>query len=336
MNFIEPTIEIWNQDYSGDTDNIIKNLYKQIELAGRTCYKSENNITDDSYKKFIKMLNSNKHYAMFEHGTIYLTIHILKEDKYYDVCRKEDIVLFFINNEYSRVTELGNGKTFSTTYYITTNYRVIAENPYINITNGNLYKKEQSNLFEVIKEYITAPTLHDRRITIHMTTDIGVTREANRHRSNSMAEQSTRYCNYSKEKFGNGLNIALNSDIESEDQISNHIDKCNSFEDICNYIGNNKEISADDFGIIDTWLFANMTAEWSYMRLLKLGWKPQQARRVLPLDTVSELVHTAYIDDWKHFIDLRSIGTTGQPHPDMKIIGDRIRTEIKENDCITH
>lgn len=336
MNFIKPTIEIWNQDYSGDTDNIIKNLYKQIELAGRTCYKSENNITDDSYKKFINMLNSNKHYAMFEHGTIYLTIPILKEDKYYDICRKEDIVLFFTYNEYSRVTELRNEKTFLSTYYITTNYRVIAENPYINITNGNLYKKEQSNLFEVIKEYITAPTLHDRRITIHMTTDIGVTREANRHRSNSMAEQSTRYCNYSKEKFGNGLNIALNSDIKSEDQISNHIDRWNSFEDICKYIGSNKEISEDDFGIIDTWLFANMTTEWSYMRLLKLGWKPQQARRVLPLDTVSELVHTAYIDDWKHFIDLRSIGTTGKPHPDMKIIGDLMRKEIKDNDCATY
>ena len=325
MKLIHSNYEILEQ---GDG---IDGIYQQIELAGRTCYKSENNITDDSYKKFIKMLNSNKHYGMFEHGTIYLTIPILEEENYYNVLRKEDIVSFFMYNEYSRVNEIKHEK-FLSTYYITTNYRVIAENPHINITNNSLYKKEKSDLFEVIKEYMVAPTLHDRRTTIHMTTDIGVTREANRHRSNSMAEQSTRYCNYSKDKFGNGINVALNSDIKSEEQITSCLNKWNNFEDMCRYVGNTKEISKDTFGIIDTWLFTNMASEWSYMRLLELGWKPQQARRVLPLDTVSELVHTAYIDDWKHFIDLRSIGTTGQPHPDMKIIGDLIRDEIKKND----
>ena len=63
---------------------------------------------------------------------------------------------------------------------------------------------------------------------------------------------------------------------------------------------------------------------------MKLGWKPQQARTVLPLDTHSELIHTAFLSDWAHFIDLRSNGTTGEPHPDMKKVADMLKNEFIE------
>ena len=86
------------------------------------------------------------------------------------------------------------------------------------------------------------------------------------------------------------------------------------------------------WGVVKTWIFGNMATEFSYMNLLKMGWTPQQARRVLPLDLHTELVHTAYEDDWQHFIDLRSIGTTGKPHPDMKLIGDMINEKINNRE----
>lgn len=84
------------------------------------------------------------------------------------------------------------------------------------------------------------------------------------------------------------------------------------------------------FEIIDYWLFANLACEWSYMNLLKKGWKPQQARRVLPLDLHTELVHTAFISDWKNFINLRYKGTTGSPHPDMLLISTPLFENLKE------
>ena len=54
------------------------------------------------------------------------------------------------------------------------------------------------------------------------------------------------------------------------------------------------------------------------MSLISSGWKPQQAREVLPLSTATEVVYTAFEDDWRHFFDLRLRGVTGQPHPNAK------------------
>ena len=65
------------------------------------------------------------------------------------------------------------------------------------------------------------------------------------------------------------------------------------------------------------------------MNLISMGKKPQEARVVLPLDINTELVHTAFLKDWKHFFDLRAIGTTGEPHPDAKAIAIPLYDEFK-------
>jgi thymidylate synthase (FAD) len=65
------------------------------------------------------------------------------------------------------------------------------------------------------------------------------------------------------------------------------------------------------------------------MHLIELGCKPQEARVILPLDTNTELVHTAFVSDWKHFFDLRALGTTGAPHPDAKAIAQPLYEEFK-------
>ena len=86
-----------------------------------------------------------------------------------------------------------------------------------------------------------------------------------------------------------------------------------------------EEGSADDY---ENWLFGNIAAERAYMNLIAAGRKPQEARVILPLDTNTELVHTAFVSDWKHFFDLRALGTTGAPHPDAKVLAHPLYDEF--------
>lgn len=254
MKFIKPKVELLIQE------NGLKGIYRQIEKVGRTCYKSENKITENSAKPFVERIVKSKHLSVCEHGTVYLTI--LEKD---------------FDNEsfpYSRV-EYSNG-----IFYITTNYRVLLEN----------------NLTKYLC-YITTPTeYHTQRICLKFTTSIGVSREFNRHRTFSIAEQSTRYCNYSKDKFGGEISYILPSWI---------------FKDELRNLGTAEH----------AYYKALQTAEQQYMSLTtRLGMQPQQAREVLPLSTATEVVYTGFVDDWKHFFDLRYRGTTGAPHPDAKLI----------------
>lgn len=338
MKFINPDIEIIKQQPG------FEGMLKQIEIAGRTCYKSEANITEDSAKKFVDRMIASKHTSMLEHGTLYLDIPLgnLGDDREY--MWKSNIIQIFKKNPYSRVNKykkehnIDDKTTINIDHYaITTNYRVFIEQ--IDWDGFGPMRREKLHGWELglDKEYVLCficepGDYHDKRITIRMTTDRGVSAEANRHRSDSPAEQSTRYCNYSKDKFDNEISIALNSDINDDDvnmELSSlemsHGD--NILKGLCKEIIDDKDCL---WNTVTTWLFSNMVSEFAYMKLLKLDWKPEQARRVLPLDLHTELVHTAYEDDWQHFIDLRSIGTTGKPHPDMKIIGDKIKNAINK------
>ena len=169
MKIQKPQFEIWEQ-IAGEAG-----IYKQIERAGRVCYKSEDHTTDDSAKPFVERMIQSEHFAMLEHGTVYL------------VCNHGELPLY-LTNRFSRCHTV-EGKD-----YITTNMRVLAEN------------KSLSDL-KYLSNYVAGR--HELRITVHFTTQISITREYNRHRANSMAEQSTRYCNYTKNKFGNEITINL-------------------------------------------------------------------------------------------------------------------------------
>ena len=286
MKIQKPQYEIWIQN-PGELG-----IYQQIERAGRVCYKSENNTTEDSAKPFVGRMIEHEHYAMLEHGTVYMT------------CNHGELPLY-ANNKFSHVNTI-DGKD-----YITTNLRVMAE-------NKTLEDLKYRTDFEKGK--------HELRITVHFTTQIAITREYNRHRANSMAEQSTRYCNYTKNKFGSEISINLptwvKGDLETNDE---------KFVELCEDVANEE---TNDWTPIDAWLFANQAAEFAYMKLIAMGCKPQEARVILPLDTNTELVHTAFVNDWKHFFDLRALGTTGAPHPDAKILAEPLYEEFKERGYI--
>ena len=286
MKIQNPQYEIWIQN-PGELG-----IYQQIERAGRVCYKSENNTTEDSAKPFVGRMIEHEHFAMLEHGTVYLT------------CNHGELPLY-ASNKFSHVNTI-DGKD-----YITTNLRVMAE-------NKTLEDLKYRTDFEKGK--------HELRITVHFTTQIAITREYNRHRANSMAEQSTRYCNYTKNKFGGEISINLptwvKGDLETNDE---------KFVELCEDVANEE---TNDWTPIDAWLFANQAAEFAYMKLIAMGCKPQEARVILPLDTNTELVHTAFVSDWKHFFDLRALGTTGAPHPDAKILAEPLYEEFKERGYI--
>ena len=176
--------------------------------------------------------------------------------------------------------------------------------------------------------YMVEPTdKHEKRITVHFTTQISITREFNRHRANSMAEQSTRYCNYTKDKFGS--EITVNTPHWVKQQVSDDINNTllsADFKQLCSQVSSEEAI--ENWTLLDSWLFANLASEFAYMNLIRLGCKPQDARAVLPLDTNTELIHTAFTSDWKHFFNLRALGTTGAPHPDAQQLAQPLYEEF--------
>lgn len=268
MKLIKPSWKILEQE-SG-----IDGIYKAIERAGRTCYKSEDKITENSAKPFVDRMVKSGHGAMLEHGTVYLK-----------VVGDERMSEKYQNNPYSRVIlrypkgDIPNIHCIPT-HYITTNFRVLIEKGWLNDL-----------------KFVCEPTgHHEKRITVRFICDRGVSHEFVRHRVFSFAQESTRYCNYSKDKFGNELTF---------------IEPC-WLEDY-NYEGDT---------YYNGFLVALRAAEANYLNLLKQWedkipdkryktgfrnnpWTPQQARAVLPNALKTELVMTGFINDWKHFFELR-------------------------------
>lgn len=153
-------------------------------------------------------------------------------------------------------------------------------------------------------------------------------------RSNSIAEQSSRYCNYSKDKFNNKISVNIPEWVRLN--IKETTDYCDEFgvdfiiptfkELKDEYAGNCPDLTTDDWTKIDWWFWAHFIAEEAYMNLTRIGCKAEEARVVLPLDTHTEIVHTAFESDWKHFIKLRSAKTA---HPDIRVLSDEIKKIIK-------
>ena len=254
MNLIKPSFEILEQAPG------IQGVKKQIELAGRTCYKSEDKITDDSCEEFVSRMVNSGHGAMLEHGTVYLYLPV-------DDNNFSELVEKYTKNKYTKV----NQKQF-----ITTNYRVLVENEWLDDL-----------------QYLCEPTEHhEKRVTVKFILPISISREFIRHRTASFAEQSTRYCNYSKSKFNGELTFIKPYWYDQYKE---------EFESSCQYY------------------------EDTYMRAIESGLKAQEARELLPLCTKTELVMTAFISDWEHFFQLRCHSTA---HPQARELAIPLKEEF--------
>ena len=190
MKLVRPSFEIWGQPAG------LEGIYKQIERAGRVCYKSEDKITEDSAKSFVDRMIASGHGAMLEHGTVYL--HIPDDDInwnfYYSRYRR---------NPYSKCNcfETLHGKPLMN-LCITTNYRTIIEN----------------NWLDDLK-YLCEPTeYHEKRICVRYTSDIHFYKDITRHRVFSWAIESTRFCNYIKSHFGSSVSFITPIWLKEEEQ----------------------------------------------------------------------------------------------------------------------
>ena len=188
-----------------------RQLYRTIELAGRTCYKSEDKITDDSAAAFVASIVKMGHEAMLEHASV----------------------------------------------------------------------------------------------SVRFTMDRGLSHEIVRHRMAAFAQESTRWCNYSKGKFGNGCTFVLPRDAVLDEQTRKQ--------------GGDAEIAAQNVHkILKEWCAACKDAEEHYMRLLEMGASPEIARGVLPNALKTDIVVTANLREWRHIFKMRAVTTYGRPHPQMK------------------
>ena len=204
MKIIKPTYEF----ITPINENTYNTILKRLEIAGRTCYKSENNITEESAEKFVKMLIKRGHEAMIEHCSF----------------------------------------------------------------------------------------------TVKFIVDRGVSHELTRHRIASFAQESTRYCNYSNDKFGNELTFIrpfyYYNCVEPNRQIEYNI-----------------------------WKESCQVAEDNYFKLLKNGSKPEEARSILPNSLKTEIVMTMNIREWRHFFKLRCDKAA---HPQMREIAIPLLLELQE------
>ena len=320
MKIIEPSVEYWQQGAG------MEGVWNQIARATRVCYQSsirESESSEDFVKRIIlkpTLIEGNlddlehckfdfdkMHGAMLEHGTVYLDIDS-------DLKSLHEL---FVENPYSRVTY--DNSIIKDHFFVTTNMRVIIEN----------------NLFGLLEDWmIDTPTEHyTKRYTFSVITDIGITREFNRHRTFSIAEQSTRYCDLTKDKFGNSLIFPLPSWINKDSLETSEVDNCllsdmsadlnlATTENLNNFKVHNGTENWDD---TDFYIYANLVAQYCYQALRNKGWRPEQARQVLPLGLKTQAVYTAFDDDWQHFIKLRADNVSGKVHPNMKIIADKIK-----------
>ena len=284
-------------------------LYKHIELCGRTAYKSEDKITENSAKEFVDRMVKSKHGAVLEHGTVYLIIPE-REQKRYEYT-------LLICNTYTKAI------LHDRDCYITTNYRVIIEN---DITH--------------MLAYTSKPTeFHEKRYTIKFTTDRGVSHELVRHRKFSFVQESQRYCNYSKDKFGGEITfvkpswfkehqILINADVAQSPDINGAV----FYERPYKAYWINTDADGIDWYKEDFFIHGCQTSEACYKLMLAKGCTPQEARAILPNATKTEVIMTGFASDWRFFFDLRYYGETGKPHPDMELLTGKAREEFIKAD----
>ena len=296
MRLIKPSFEILEQEPG------IQGIYKQIERAGRTCYKSEDHITEDSAEKFVNMIKDRQHTAMLEHGTVYLYIH---KDHAYNVIGDNWVTEQYLSNSYSviNIDSYGN-------YHITTNYRVLYENDWLDDL-----------------KYLCEPTeYHEKRITVKFICDRGVSHEFVRHRVFSFAQESTRYCNYSKDKFGNELTFIEPCWLEDYNYDDNTYNQL--------FIDSLRWAEAHYLDLLKKW--EDKIPDKRYKTGFRNNpWTPQQARTVLPNALKTELVMTGTVEQWKGFFKLRSslYGAIGA-HPQAAELADKLYIQFKEKNYI--
>lgn len=296
-----------------------------IEEAGRTCYKSEDQVgcaTDQdcfiedgrnvcancpqhSSTRFIRSLIKRGHTSVLEHGTISLRIfpqfHRFIPDKYMVVDRFLDEIHVTGNFRSWRNWLMEPTKCVGDEVLRQSVLDVLMENygpAFIDIKWENT--EEPLCRVDIIEpEYEPWPNeKRDRhtRMSIRFVTNRGVSHELVRHRVGSFSQESTRYVKYDGE-----MEFILPVWLEGSEDLTSGVGKL--------------------------WVDSMANAEESYRFLLDQGWRPEQAREVLPNSLKTEIVVTMSLSEWRAFFDQRFFGRTGRPHPQMEDLAGKAFAE---------
>lgn len=318
MKIIEPSVEYVNGNVG------LFDRPKHVELCGRVCYKSEDKITDGSAEKFIAGIIKHGHEAVLEHARITLDLTDYPQTWDWIQSRRVEMNTYDGVADYLTSTDLsssyakivsGNMRAWRnlSAFAVAHEYEIPAAVRRMWIENAPFFPEYVSKIASYIKDTLTdinprpgVPTFNDPALrlrhswyTLRFICDRGVTHEIVRHRPASYCQESTRYCNYSKEGFGGEITVIKPSFFA---------------------------VGSEQY---HAWRDACSNAEVDYFHLLNLGCSPQEARDVLPTSLKTELVMTATAAEWKHFLKLR---TAEAAHPQMREVATWAKGILIEKD----
>lgn len=277
---------------------------EHIEKVGRICYKSEDKITTDSATKFVKGLFDRKHHAMLEHyrfimevsPMIYEPLSQLKL-AHFELTSDNRFVISFNARSLINMVEDSHCEDYGILPMAVSGIRdelighICRAYDCYELFGADRNKTILlSTGVDFIPNSPNAMSPHEWNRhgwrSIHFITERGVTHELVRHREEtSFAQESTRYCNYGKDKFGGEITVI------------------------------DQGFNAHEYSL---WHYACSRAEEAYIGMINHGVSPQMARSVLPTCLKTEIVVTAPIYEWNHIMNLRFHGVTGAPHPMIK------------------
>lgn len=331
IKVVNPNVEVWKQEGYD-----LESIFKHIARCARVCYQSTpKNKDENAYDFLVRTIFKGHDFLGYSKINVKDRFErILAQNSYGDVdltslhlscCEHATVHLKFPTfipsaaamweNVYSH-NKYSKSKNHNGYIYVTTNLRVIIENYAV-------------DTLDFIDETPNCP-YYIPRPTVCFITDIGASRELNRHRVNSVSEESTRYCAYDKGKFGKGITVAKLPwipDVDPNDE--GYCYREGFFND--NEIFDNNIIETqytDNWTAVDWFFYGLQVCDLVYRKTRELGWTAQQAREILPLNTKTQVVHTAFVDDWEHWIALRSNQVSGKVHPMMGELAKQLIQQV--------
>ncbi|MBP3201291.1 MAG: FAD-dependent thymidylate synthase [Lachnospiraceae bacterium] len=277
MELVKPYAKLWN----------LPNDELTVKCA-QLCYASEKPPKD--INAWLEEKWNNGHKSIFRHATYYYAIPIIVcTEKMRDYFKISPYVGYYENNEWVFVSI--NGQTYREVPWFHHLFKYsTSEFGLLGFINN---EEDREGINKILRK------------TVLVQTQISTSRELNRTSPNNICEQSTRYCNFTQDKFDGKVKICEPWWFKDEENaIQNH------------------------------YLRACDISTNVYRELINFGMKPQDARGVLPLDTATKVVYTYRIEEWKHILNLRYYGETGKPHPNAKISANQIREVL--NTCFDY
>ncbi|MFA5731570.1 MAG: FAD-dependent thymidylate synthase [Acidithiobacillus sp.] len=285
-------VKILNSSFKIETDIDGIEILKRIEAIGRTAYQSESKLLNLYNNIFFLEKEGNK--ALIEKNKILIQKEIERSNKLYNI--------------YDRY------------------YQISSQNEVWPLLN-DVIRASAINFVDMIIKKGHLSVIEHESITVRIICDRGVSHEAVRHRIASFIQESTRYCNYSQDKYGKEIKVIKPIFFDEDEKLSKEQEEKNSKIPIILESGDRWFFHGNVLTKFLVWLNAMELAEIHYLTLLDLGASPQEARSVLPNSLKTELVITANLREWRDSI--LKLRTSIQAHPQFREISIPLLKELR-------